>query len=124
MEGVLTANYNRFAPIREGKYYWSSATGKDVDLWLYVSDDDNRARATAAYIDNGNIVYAPSDKGKNYEVTTGTTYNGKAGGSAKRTEKLRIRAIYHPDNGDTIDGYTYRNNASQDIATFITNYPQ
>lgn len=123
LEGTLTANYNRFAPIREGAYYWSSAEGEKKTLGFITSDDTDRARATAAYIADGGVIdYAPSATDNKYENSG--SYYGKAGGSADRNTVLRIRAIYHPDNGDTIDGYTYRNNASQDIATFITNYPQ
>ncbi|MBQ6603972.1 MAG: DUF4906 domain-containing protein [Tidjanibacter sp.] len=118
LEGTLTANYNRFAPIREGKYYWSSATGK-YDGWISLGrDDDNRARATAAYImsDGTTIDYAKSDKDNKYE--------NNEGGSALRTEKLRIRAIYQPAAGDIIDGITYSSNASTNETNFITNYPQ
>ena len=73
--------------------------------------------------DGTTIDYAPSDKDNKYEVTTGTTYNGKAGGSALRTEKLRIRAIYQPAAGDVIDGITYSSTASTNETNFITNYP-
>lgn len=124
LEGVLTANYNRFAPIRDGEYYWSSAAGKKA-TWFGLSeaDDDDRARATAAYIDsNGNIQYAPSDKNNQYEADG--DYNGKAGGSALRTTKLRIRAIYQPDEGDVIDRIEYTDNATTNETNFITNYPQ
>lgn len=120
LEGVLTANYNRFAPIRDGEYYWSSATGKGIISWF---DDDDRARATAAYINSdGNIDYAPSARNQDYEDAG--DYHGKAGGSALRTTKLRIRAIYQPDEGDIIDGITYSNNASTNETNFITNYNQ
>lgn len=125
LEGTLTANYNRFAPIRDGAYYWSSATGKNTNKWLILpNDDDSRARATSAYIITGTdeIDYAPSDINNKYENSG--SYHDRAGGSALRTVELRIRAIYHPTDNQVIDGYTYRNNASQDIATFITNYPQ
>lgn len=123
LEGTLTANYNRFAPIRDGAYYWSSAEGEKKYLGFITSDDTDRARATAAYIADGGVIdYAKSATDNKYENSG--SYNGRAGGSADRNTVLRIRAIYHPDNGDTIDGYTYRNNVSQDIATFITNYPQ
>lgn len=125
LEGTLTANYNRFSPIRDGAYYWSSATGKNSEgiFGWGASDDDSRARATSAYITNTDeIDYAPSDKNNKYEDSG--SYHDRAGGSALRTEELRIRAIYHPTTNQVIDGYTYRNNASQDIATFITNYPQ
>lgn len=126
LEGVLTANYNRFAPIRDGEYYWSSAAGKKAK-WFGISeeDDDDRARATAAYImsDGTTIDYAKSDKGNKYEEAG--TYNGKAGGSAYRTTKLRIRAIYHPkEDVDKIDGIIYSSNASTNEANFITHYPQ
>ena len=120
LEGVLTANYNRFAPIRDGEYYWSSATGKGIISWF---DDDDRARATAAYINSdGNIDYAPSARNQDYEDAG--DYHGKAGGSALRTTKLRIRAIYQPDDGDIIDGITYySNDASANEKNFITDYP-
>lgn len=117
LEGTLTANYNRFAPIREGKYYWSSAAGKKAKWWgISEEDDDDRARATAAYISNGNIKYFESNKEHKYEEGEG--------GSALRTTTLRIRAIYQPAAGDKIDGITYTGTASTDKANFITNYNQ
>ena len=126
LEGVLTANYNRFAPIREGEYYWSSATGKNREgvFGFGAADDDNRARATAAYImsDGTTIDYVDSDKDYKYEVA-GDFY-GHAGGSAYRTEKLRIRAIYQPAEGDIIDGITYSSNASTNETNFIPDYNQ
>lgn len=123
LEGTLTANYNRFAPIRDGAYYWSSAEGEKKYLGFITSDDTDRARATAAYIADGGVIdYAKSATDNKYENSG--SYNGRAGGSADRNTVLRIRAIYHPDEGDDIDGITYSSNASTNEANFITNYPQ
>lgn len=119
LEGVLTTNYSRFAPIRDGEYYWSSAAGRG-NKGNGKSENANMARATSAYLDGTTIKYAPSEIDQNY-LSSGP-YNGRAGGNAPRTEKLRIRTIYHPEVGDIIDGKEYTGNAATDEERFFSNF--
>lgn len=119
LEGVLTTNYSRFAPIRDGEYYWSSAAGRG-NKGNGKSENANMARATSAYLDGTTIKYAPSEIDQNY-LSSGP-YNGRAGGNAPRTEKLRIRTIYHPNVGDTIDGKRYTGVAATDEELFFSNF--
>ena len=120
VEAVLTTNYNRFSPIRDGAYYWSAAAGRSNKGYGNSAADPDRARATAAYLDGTTIKYAPSERDDKYETNGG--YNGRAGGNTLRTELLRIRTIYHPNVGDVIDGKTYTGNAEQDEESFFSNF--
>ena len=80
MEDALTQYYAMF-PEFQGNYYWSSAAGRK--RWGIVTDDDNdRARATLVNEDGS---YAESSEDYPYE--------SRRGGSAYRTEVLRIRAF-------------------------------
>jgi len=79
MEDALTQYYAMF-PEFQGNYYWSSAAGRKR-LGI-VTDDRDRARATLVNEDGS---YAESSE--NYP------YESEEGGSAYRTEVLRIRAF-------------------------------
>ena len=120
VEAVLTTNYSRFAPIRDGDYYWSAAAGRSNKGYGNSAADPDRARATAAYLDGTTIKYAPSERDDKYETNGG--YNGRAGGNTLRTELLRIRTIYHPEVGDIIDGKEYTGNAATDEERFFSNF--
>lgn len=81
MEDALTQYYTMF-PEFQGNYYWSSAAGRRRGAFGIVTDDRERARATLVNEDGS---YAESSEDYPYE-------SGK-GGSAYRTEVLRIRAF-------------------------------
>lgn len=79
MEDALTQYYTTF-PEFQGNYYWSSAAGEDTSLFD-DGTDEYRARATKVNADGS---YAESGEGHKYPNN---------GGSALRTEVLRIRAF-------------------------------
>ena len=87
LERILEDYYIEYTEF-QNNYYWSSAAGESSIWGLGITfyENQQRARATKAYIENGEFKYCASGEGHNY-----TNDNG-IGGAAFRTQSLRIRA--------------------------------
>ena len=87
LERILEDYYIEYTEF-QNNYYWSSAAGeKNVGTWFDRFEENlERARATKAYIENGEFHYYESGDGHDYTNESGT------GGAALRTQSLRIRA--------------------------------
>ncbi len=87
LERILEDYYIEYTEF-QNNYYWSSAAGEDNVGIIFDRFEENqqRARATKAYIENGEFHYYESGDGHNYTNENGT------GGAALRTQSLRIRA--------------------------------
>ena len=84
LERILEDYYIEYTEF-QNNYYWSSAAGEDKFITV-TYENQQRARATKAYIENGEFHYYESGDGHDYTNESGT------GGAALRTQSLRIRA--------------------------------
>ena len=97
LEDLIVAFKDEF-PYFGTEFYWSSAAGKKRPLFSYV-EDANYARATR---------YDYKDEIRNEDfIPSGDAdddYTGKdgIGGKARRTEPLRIRAVYQKGDGQRL----------------------
>ena len=86
LERILEDYYIEY-PEFQNNYYWSSAAGEDRIIGDWFMEDQQRARATKAYIGtDGKFHYYESGAGHDY------THENGIGGAALRTQPLRIRA--------------------------------
>ena len=84
LERILEDYYIEYTEF-QNNYYWSSAAGEDKFITV-TYENQQRARATKAYIENGEFHYYESGDGHDYTNESGI------GGAALRTQSLRIRA--------------------------------
>lgn len=87
LERILEDYYIEYTEF-QNNYYWSSSAGES-SIWgvgITFYENQQRARATKAYIENGKFHYYESGEGYDYTNENGT------GGAALRTQSLRIRA--------------------------------
>lgn len=87
LERILEDYYIEYTEF-QNNYYWSSSAGESSIWGLGITfyENQQRARATKAYIENGKFHYYESGEGYDYTNENGT------GGAALRTQSLRIRA--------------------------------
>lgn len=87
LERILEDYYIEYTEF-QNNYYWSSSAGESSFFGLGITfyENQQRARATKAYIENGKFHYYESGEGYDYTNENGT------GGAALRTQSLRIRA--------------------------------
>lgn len=90
LERILRHYYIEY-PEFQNNYYWSSAAGEGGE-WYEGYQSLNNARATKAYIKDGEFKY--------YNSGTGNPYTGEngEGGFAPRKTSLRIRAARYDTN--------------------------
>lgn len=100
LERILEDYYIEYPEFQQN-YYWSSAAGVTAsyigNTWYNRGENPNHARATKAYINNGEFDYYPSSMGDDGNSKPRPMYedagrdNGNSGRANRRTA-LRIRA--------------------------------
>ena len=103
LERILEDYYIEYPEFQQN-YYWSSAAGMTANYrgwplnsWRNTGENQNHARATKAYINNGKFDYYPSSVGDDGNSKERPMYedagrdNGNSGRANRRTA-LRIRA--------------------------------
>lgn len=113
LEAILTTYYSTFTEF-QNYYYWSAAPGKHKTTAISVVESIDYARATKV-IKNGNsftyaesydsdwIGYAWADR--NDYGCMWESHASNKGGYARRTQPLRIRAAYAPNDGRFFSDY-------------------
>lgn len=102
LESAITTYYGTFEEFQEN-YYWSSATAKDPNSYVFPRDREfenpDRARATMYYPDGGGNTWVQSGSKGNADNYTGQGNDKKGGnhgtynsGRALKTVSFRIRA--------------------------------
>lgn len=87
LERILEDYYIEY-PEFQNNYYWSSAAGESK-IAIFFYENQQKARATKAYIKDGQFHYYESGVGNNYTSESGI---GGAANREDQTQYLRIRA--------------------------------